>query len=348
MKIEFKFESVLVYGSSHISAIEHVYIKYMREAALSVDLFPAQNLFLDYYNKSNLKKILFRLGLSYIYKRIDALFRSKVLEFKPDVVWVFKGMEMYPETIIWLKEQQIKVINYNPDNPFVFSGRGSGNINVQKGVGLFDLYMTYDSNVLSKLKDSDINAALVPFGFDVPESVLNKSMKVEEVLKACFVGSADNERATFLNELASNGVSLDIYGNGWKRFVMKPSIKIFPAVYADDFWITLRKYRVQLNIMRIHNLNSHNMRSFDIPGIGGLQVAPFTPDHSQYFENEKEIFLYRDAKECASLVQKLLQMPVSEANNLRIHIRSMVVLKQYSYQDRTQEVLQNVNELFNE
>ena len=42
--------------------------------------------------------------------------------------------------------------------------------------------------------------------------------------------------------------------------------------------------------MRIHNPDSHNMRSFEVPGVGGIMVAPDTKEHRIFFEVGKEIF----------------------------------------------------------
>jgi hypothetical protein len=38
--------------------------------------------------------------------------------------------------------------------------------------------------------------------------------------------------------------------------------------------------------MRVLNLNLHNMRSMEIPGIDGLMLAPHTADHSTFFNVE--------------------------------------------------------------
>ena len=55
-------------------------------------------------------------------------------------------------------------------------------------------------------------------------------------------------------------------------------------VESSDFWKVLRKYRVQLNLMRPHNLDSHNMRSIEVPAVGGIGLFPDTPDHERFFE----------------------------------------------------------------
>ena len=139
-------------GSDKIYAIENFYKKYLEESGAVVRLFTAQNYFYEYYQKSILNKVLYRLSLSRISGKINKLFRNSVLDFNPDIIWIFKGMEIEPASLLWAKRRKIKLVNYNPDNPFVFSGRGSGNSNVTNSVSLYDLHFTYDQGVKERLE----------------------------------------------------------------------------------------------------------------------------------------------------------------------------------------------------
>src|SRR4051812_40634905 len=127
---------IFIVGSDKIYAIENYYEKYLKEMGADVFLFTAQNYFYEYYNRSIFNKILFRTSLSGIMRRIESLFKQQVNEFKPDIIWVFKGMELTPAALKWAKRKKIKLVNYNPDNPFIFSGRGSGNSNVTNSISL--------------------------------------------------------------------------------------------------------------------------------------------------------------------------------------------------------------------
>ena len=109
-----------------------------------------------------------------------------------------------------------------------------------------------------------------------------------------------------------------------------------------EFWKTLIKYRVQLNLMRPHNLDTHNMRSFEIPGVGGIQLAPDTPDHKIYFEPGKEIFLYTDIAGCVNQIMKLLALKANEAMEIRNCARMRSINSGYSYKDRAEQALEKI------
>lgn len=329
---------ILIIGSAHTAALEHIYCKHLSNLGNEVVLYPIQDYFLSYYHSNLLNKIVFRLGLSKIYKQLQKGVLDYVADYKPTHILVFKGMELLPSTLLEWKQQQIKLINYNPDNPFVFSGRGSGNKNVTNCIKLFDLYGSYDRTIVKQLEAQGVNSALIPFGFELEDTLYEELCKVEEIKKVCFLGNPDQERAKFIKKLLDRNVAIDLYGTGWHQYLKKhPLVQLFPAVYGNDFWITLRKYDVQLNLMRIHNLNSHNMRSFDIPGVGGIMLAPYTADHANYFVNQEEVFLFRNSEECLTNIKFLLSLSVEERRKIRNSARIKSV-RMYTYAKRVQEL----------
>ena len=200
------------------------------------------------------------------------------------------------------------------------------------------MYVSYDRTIIKQLEAQGVNSALIPFGFELEDAFYEEICKIKEVNKVCFLGNPDQERAQFIKKLLDRNVAIDIYGTGWHRYFKNhPLVQLFPAVYGNEFWKTLRKYTVQLNLMRIHNLNSHNMRSFDIPGVGGIMLAPYTTDHANYFVNQKEVFLFRNSEECLSNIKYLLSLTVEEREKIRNSARIKSV-GMYTYAKRVQEL----------
>lgn len=121
---------ILIVGALSNYAIERYYLKYFNaHAGVESEIFAAQNIFLEYYHKNFINKLIFQfVGNKSIYKSINICLKEEEVEIKkPNILFVFKGMEVLPETLIWAKNKGIAVVNYNPDNPFVFTGLGSGN-----------------------------------------------------------------------------------------------------------------------------------------------------------------------------------------------------------------------------
>jgi spore maturation protein CgeB len=337
---------VLVVGAGKPPAIERYYVNHFNEMGIETELYAAQNVFFDFYQKSMFNKLIFKLGLSSIYHRINESLRQKIEEMRPDIIWVFKGMEIYPSSLQWAKDRNIKLVNYNTDNPFVFSGKGSGNKNVTRSIGLYDLHLTYDRNIRERIsKDYHLRCELLPFGFEDKEELYEECIRQEEDCRLCFVGSPDKGRVAFVEAIAGE-LPLVIYGPSWKKFTSHPNIVIKDAVHGNEFWKTLYRYRVQLNFMRLHNPDSHNMRSFEVPGIGGIMLAPATSDHKLYFRENEEVFLFTDMQDCIGKARYLLNLSKTEADKIRLKIRARSLGSGYSYSKRAIQVKKWFGDLY--
>ena len=337
---------IMLVGSDQIFSIENFYVRYMRKHGANVYHFNAQRLFRDYYGKGIVNKILFRLGVSGIYSRINKNFREVVTRENPEVIWIFKGMELFPESLRWAKGKGIKLVNYNPDNPFIFTGKGSGNKNITNSLSLYDLHFTYNLAVQNELQKRSLGkTAVLPFGFEISQKLFDQCVAVPEVNGVCFLGNPDPARARFLVELAEAGIAIAIYGHHWEKFVSHKNIRLFDAVYGDEFWKVLRQYRVQINLMRVHNLDSHNMRSFEVPGVGGIMLAPDTVEHRIYFDNEKEAFLFQNTSDAIRIIQRLLTSERSYVDAVRAAARARSLRDGYSYEARSVYALSEIHKL---
>jgi len=331
-------EGILILGSNHLSALELIYSRELTKLAIKNKILGIQNIFLANYTKSVLNKIIYRLGLSKIESKIQNIIQAEVSRFKPKTILVFKGMEIKPTTLQWIKSKGIQVVNYNPDSPFIFSGRGSGNKNVTNSITLFDYYFTYDKNINKELQNRAVKSEIIPFGFDSSGFNYKVLEEKDEILKICFLGNADKFRIDFLQRLAHNGIKIDVYGENWVSRKLHTNISIFGPKYGQDFWSTLQNYAIQLNLLRPHNLDSHNMRSFDVLGAGGLMLAPRTSDHQTYFSEFSEVFLFSDLKEALQHIQFILNLSFSERNKIRQAAR-LKAKEQHTYKHRTLQLL---------
>ncbi len=331
--------NILLIGSDYNWSIERIYQCELEALGHKVELVAVQNMFYDNYYKSILHKLLYRVGLSKILTKINKTLLNKVNNEYYDLIWVFKGMEIFPETLKELKKTTNNLINYNPDNPFVFSGKGSGNHNVTNSISLYDLHLTYDAWVKEKIENEfKIRTEMLNFGFD-HTAVQNLDLYSEEEVSAvCFLGNPDAYRAAIIHSLLVKGIEVHLYGNDWSKFVKHELAVIHNPVYGHEFYKTLIKYRVQLNIMRVHNLNSHNMRSMEIPGVGGVMLAPQTADHSVFFNVDQEIFLYRDESSLALEAKRILTMDKMVIDKLREEARRKV-LDNFTYKILTKRIL---------
>lgn len=265
--------------------------------------------------------------------------------FRPDAVWVFKGMELYPMTCRLLRRRGVRLVNYNADHPFNYFSRGSGNRNVRRSILEFDLHLTYSRRIAAEMRNRfpGICVAVVPFGHDVGDDTYARIAEEEEILRACFLGNPDDHRRCRISEIVKAGIPIDVYGHRWDQFLEPaPTLRIHSSALGEDMLRTLRRYRVQLNFFRPHNAASHNMRSFEVPACGGVMLAEDSVEHRAFFESGREAFFFRDDYEMIATCRAILELPKHEADELRRRARRRTLAAKYSYRDRALAALAEI------
>jgi spore maturation protein CgeB len=337
---------VLLLGSVAPGSLESFYLKYLlNRSDFEVKVYACHDVFYSFHRESFFNKILLKAGLSSVYKKINSEIISIAEEFKPDILLVFKGMEVYVSTLTELKNRGIKLVNYNPDHPFIFFGRGSGNKNVERGIEKYDLYLTYSDVIASDLVATyKVKTGVIPFGYNyLSERPVRRE---EEINKICFIGNPDRERAEIIKYLSDNDLPVDVYGQNWNSWLSNGrKISVFDSVYEGEFLAVANKYRIGLNLFRPHNNGSHNMRSFEMLATGTIQLLPYSKQQEIFFEDEKEVFYYRSKKDLVQKAKSILALPFELASEIKSNAIAKSTKGKFSYKDRTVELLNYLTSL---
>lgn len=337
---------LLLVGSNAEGSLESYYLNALySNKEIDVHVFPCRNLFFDFYNQSLLHKSLYKLGISGIYRQINKRLLALVRSVKPDIVLIFKGMEIFPGTLVGLQEMGIKLVNYNPDHPFKFYGKGTGNKNVRNSIGLYHLYLSYSQSIAEEIEDRyDIDTGAIPFGYNM---LVDKPVaEREEIAKVCFIGYPDRDRFQVLHSLQKQKIPLDVYGKNWHRWLKEDeNLTIHGSVFGNSYSTTASKYRVGLNLYRPHNANAHNMRSFELPAAGTIQLLPYSAEFEGCFDDNSEVVFYNSNKQIALKAMELLNLSFVEANKIKENALAKSVKGRYSYKNRTGQLLNYLNNL---
>lgn len=289
-------------------------------------------------------RILLRL------RRLAGSVAAKTLERavaaeKPDVLIVFKGFDYPPALLRKIAARGIQLVNYNPDHPFRFFLSGAGNANVRDSIPAYRLYFTYSGPIGREMREAypDLPVAVLPFGHAVDDALHDELASEPEVLRGCFNANPDEDRAAAVRLLIENGVAMDLFGWGWEKFLTPgPMLGIYPVERGTDMLRILRRYRFQLNMFRPHNEGSHNLRSFEVPAVGGILLAPDSPEHRDFFVADRDAFYFATPAEMLAKAQRLLAMPVAEADGVRASARRRTVEIESHFDDRARAMLAEI------
>lgn len=328
---------ILMVGSNSAYAIERYYFKYLIELGAEVRLFNSADIVFNFHSKNIVNKILFKTKIKTNYATVNEQLLEMAYAYKPDIIWVFKGMEIYPKTLNVLRND-FKLANYNPDHPFIIANKGSGNENVIKSVGLFHIHFCYNQNVRKKIETQfNIPTVFLPFAVETSDIIYSDPNKIVEIPKICLQANPDKERINSIELLTKNGFDVDVYGHGWNKTKLKKNrkVSIFAIASRKNFWRKNQEYLIQLNLFRKYNLDSHNMRTFEIPAVGGIQLTPYSKEQASFFEKEKEIFLFTSDEEMISKAQSLFKLTIEERNMIRRNARKRFIESNYTFFDRS-------------
>jgi spore maturation protein CgeB len=80
------------------------------------------------------------------------------------------------------------------------------------------------------------------------------------------------------------------------------------------------------------------MRSFDIPGAGGIMLAPKTNDHEKYFVENEDVFLYESVEIAFHKANQILNFSFEKRLEIRKSARDRA-LKFHTYMHRTDQLI---------
>ena len=296
-------------------------------------------------------RLIYRLFPILIVRSMDRLFLAQAARFNPTVVLIFKGMEISKWSLQRLSAKGIKLVNYNLDHPFEFFSRGTGNRFVLDAIPYYDLHISYSAQIATQLAALfHVKTAQLPFGFHLTSAQYEtiRAADATEINRACFVGNPDSLRIETIKKLLANGIAIDLYGFGWEKIFTEVSPLLIihlprkvGSFWADplEFWKVLRQYRIQLNFFRPHNEGSHNLRTFEVPAVGGILLTPASDEQAKFFVPSTELFFYRDHAELVEKCHYLLQLDQRAAGAIRDAARAKSIKADYSYARRTKDLL---------
>lgn len=266
---------------------------------------------------------------------------------RPQLVLAVKAAYLDPGTIDLLKrELGAPFVNYYPDNPYCGVPWNPAKTSAQRRdlvdvLRQYSRVWTWEPGLTARLRGDGVAAAYLPFGFD---PALTSSTARESSCGECagdhrvvFVGQHSDKREAHLSAIQRHAVAL--WGARWprarSRFDGRHAIHrggtfgaaATPLYAAAD---------VALNVVDDLNMPGHNMRTFEIPGSGGVMVATHTAEQAAIFPDGDAALYYRTPAEIDGLIDRVRAEP-DLAQRLRRN--GQAIAREHSYQQRAATML---------
>lgn len=335
---------VLVVGREHKFGLEASYARAFQTLGLEVvHLDPYVALNRNRYWRSRLWKRIFEYSLL---ERFNDLWFDELVAVDADVVFVCKGHFALPK--FWRKYKSARprtvLACYNPDDPITTFSRGGNRPWITDSVACFDLYCSYKAAIANELKAKGVRrVATIPFAWD--PLVHPHFDSAEGDIDVVFVGNGDDHRTNWLSAIFSNPKArhwqIAVYGN-WKRspFRQLSHVTVLEPVEGSEMAQVLSSSKIALNILRKQNEGSHNMRSFEIPGSGGLLASQYSPEQDSFFRDRCSAAYFDTPEEAVEIINRLL---ADKGKRLRMKAAGSHTARGHTYVDRAQQFLSAVD-----
>jgi spore maturation protein CgeB len=305
-----------------------------------------ENYYINLSNKDLKVRILDKLFQSWHIKEFNKAILIEANLFKPDIVLVYKGAFVLPETLIKLKQKGYLVVNFYPDVSFKTHGKL-----LPKTLPLYHHVFTTKT---FGLKDMDEqlgikNASFIPHGFDVDihRNLNLSSLNHQSYLcDVSFIGGWSIKKELLLSSIKENinNTNLKVWGPKWANansVYLKDSIQ-HSAVFGDLYALAILSSKINLGILheRVHGASSGDLitsRTFHIPGTGGFMIHERTEEVLKYFKEDEEIVCFDTPEE---LVEKIVYYLKEENKRKEIALKgNNRAINEHSLEKRAQQVL---------
>jgi spore maturation protein CgeB len=280
----------------------------------------------------------------FIKKYDEYLFRKlayKIIESVPELV-VCTYRFINPICIQLIKQAlpKVIVIHINPDALTTFEYQ-------QIFASSYDAYFTKDPFIVNFMKNKmGLNTFYLPEAFNprvhkMPKTDrANLEQKINIDLMA--FGTMYPYRANMINKLLDAGINVSLFGTPDKRFGKKEIENNFKNEYitGDRKAEVLFGSKIVFNNFHYAEIESANVKFFEIAGIGGFQICDFKPVLAEYSKIPLEKFTFRSIGEAIELIKYYIDKP---------SLRYELALEQYNhfifnhtYEHRINQILQSL------
>lgn len=236
-----------------------------------------------------------------------------IQQYKPDYVLISGDNPVQVSTIAFAKSilPDLKVILFWPDTLINLS---SAIISLSP---MIDILASYSNTAIDQFKLLGFKQCVwMPFAGDT-EFLTDKSVEIFSdgfEFDCSFIGGWRPEREEVLGKIIQllPDISLRIVGPLWNKKVKNRALLKYidnSPKFGKEFGSFIRSSRINLNIIDDTNYPAANMRFFEIPAAGGLQLTSSCPEMYHQFVDGEHLFYFDSPETVVEKIKYILSQP---------------------------------------
>jgi hypothetical protein len=309
-----KQPSLIVAGGFWHGSLEGSLYRAFKSLGCKVEAFDIQVTINKYIKFGKIGKIFSTyLPIEAWINKANREFVVTVIEKKPDILCIGGANQIRAGALAQMKASlpNLKIILIWPDTMLRV------NAHVIDCLPIYDLVATYSINSVEVFESIGAKKVIwVPLAADTllhPANVeITDLQKIKFECDVCFIGNHRPEREEIFTRLHDEGFKVKVWGHDdWKRHASDYiNVKKYwqkESLYGDDFARAIKCSKVCINPIDPTNYPAANMRFFEIPGAGGVQVSSLCPEMETIFKDGETIFYYQTLENLPRIVDNVLR-----------------------------------------
>lgn len=297
------YQALLQLGHEPMKFAWHGYFEPKSEIGkLSISFFKAQNKFM----------------FGPMVNRMNRDLINQVRSDQPDVVFVYRGTHIFPETLKRIRHvvKNAVLVGYNNDDPFSPDYPKWQWRHFLAGIPEYDLVLAFRLHNINELKAAKAKRVELLRHWFIPERNHPVDLTIEERKRfecdVVFIGHyEDDGRLTCLEEIVRHGWSLRLFGHGneWEPVIrnskeLKDQLPV-ELVWGADYNRAICGAKVALCFFSKLNRDTYTTRCFEIPASGTVLMSEYSDDMAEMFEPDREAVFFRNPEELQSKLNLL-------------------------------------------
>ncbi len=259
--------------------------------------------------------------------RINQALIEMVAEIDPDVVMIYAGHPIRPQTVQKLS-RRFWVASYHNDDPFGRYGAKAFFRWFKESIPYYCSHHVYREKNLSDYTNLGVERVALLMSYYCPWLSYPVADGDTEGYPVVFVGNGEpGPRKDYITSLVERGVQVKLFGNDkyWKRYLPKEIHKrVSPIVpvTGEDYNAVISKAKISLAFFNSGNNDQYTRRVFEIPACRGFLLAQRTPVMERLYREGKEAEYFDSSEELADKIHYYLsheekRLAIAEAGHQR-------------------------------
>lgn len=317
---------ILVAGDFHSEIHEQAFYSAFKNLGEDVHHFSWHEYFKGYTiyasksepRQMSLPSIYYLLQNKYLFgpviHRINKELIERCKKLKPDLVFIYRGTHIFPQTLKQIQQQGCRIFGYNNDDPF--SGKPAGSFwrHYLNGLSFYDWIFAYrHKNIHDYYIRGIKNVSLLRSYY-----IKSRNYKLDRIptdnykSDVSFIGHYEKDnRDIYLKSVFENNINLKIYGAFWEsspfyedflRFQKADSIPYL----SENYNLGLNSCKIALVFLSKINNDTYTRRCFEIPASKTFMLSEYTEDLASLFKERVEAEFFRSKEELVDKIKYYL------------------------------------------